>query len=81
MKFYAYTDDGPMTRRERIIIGITDCLLILAIVAFFGSLLGCSTARRVVCPETKIVRVVEAEHSYLVTYLSECREHTEEVKK
>jgi len=45
------------------------------------ALCGCSTLRRAVCPPAHVSRVVETEHSWIVTLEAECKTKTQEVPK
>ena len=74
-------DDVQLTRREKVITAISYVLMFLFVVFIFVGLTSCSTTRKMMCPEAQVVRVIETDHSFIVTYVAECREHTQEVSK
>ena len=53
----------------------------LALALMFLALCGCGTLRRAVCPPAHVSRVVETDHSYVVTLEAECKTKTQEVPK
>lgn len=80
-KIIAKITNEPTGVREVALCLLFDLFLLLILFALVMTLNACSTARKVVCPAARVVKVAESEHAYLVTLEAGCRSEIVEVAK
>ena len=80
-KIIARITNEPTCLREICLIVLFDAALIFILTALVMACTACSTARKVVCPAARVVKVAETPHAYLVTLEANCRSEIVEVAK
>ena len=80
-KLIARITNEPASLREICLILMYDLALLVILVVLVAALPACSTMRKAICPPAHVSTVTETEHSFVVSYTAECKEHTQVVAK